>query len=277
MPIMIKGQVTIGSSHKANTGALLDIKEESVNDISANASGGLLLPRVQLTKQKPATPAELAASIGTTDESWDMAGHIGLTIYNCIDNSECGMPKGVYVWDGSQWLLQSGEKLTKAPPKGSYNEDVAALKELRDANPKSSLPGRWANPDPTQWQGTIWASVCGEKRLTELYVTSANISLPNGIEKMHSLKFLNCDNNQLTTLNIAGCKVLSGLNCSQNRLTTLDLSAITDLTSLSCSQNYLPTQPQRVLLNCGSLTAPKISSRHWTCQPTRSYSFFIAI
>jgi len=62
---------------------------------------------------------------------------------------------------------------------------------------------------------------------------------------------LQCDNNQLTSLNVQGCSELEWLYCWQNQLTTLDVQGLTALTELECHENQL------TLLNvqgCSALT-----------------------
>lgn len=71
---------------------------------------------------------------------------------------------------------------------------------------------------------------CNENQLTALDVS-----------RNTALKLLYCDQNQLTTLNVSGCTGLQVLSCSINRLTRLDVSKNTALTSLSCYWNLLTT------------------------------------
>ena len=53
------------------------------------------------------------------------------------------------------------------------------------------------------------------------------------------LGYLNCSNNQLTSLDVSGCKWLGYLDCSNNQLTSLDVSSCTSLATLWCSSNQL--------------------------------------
>ena len=52
-----------------------------------------------------------------------------------------------------------------------------------------------------------------------------------------SLEYLTCRYNSLTTLDVSNCTALKGLDCDHNDLTTLDLSNNTALTTLYCSNN----------------------------------------
>lgn len=102
--LSVYGQVTIGSNNAPSMGSLLDLKEN--NNQGANASKGLALPRVVLTNLKPANPAQLAGSIGSTG-SWSLEEHIGLLIYNVKQDMCASEPifEGMHVWDGAEWQL----------------------------------------------------------------------------------------------------------------------------------------------------------------------------
>lgn len=91
-------------------GSLLDLKEN--NNQGANASKGLALPRVVLTNLKPANPAQLAGSIGSTG-SWSLEEHIGLLIYNVKQDMCASEPifEGMHVWDGAEWQLLNAKNL----------------------------------------------------------------------------------------------------------------------------------------------------------------------
>ncbi len=96
--------------------------------------------------------------------------------------------------------------------------------------------------------------------VTALTVNNANIADLTGIEAFLNIESLNCQSNQLTTLDISqnlNIEVLSCednqitgldvsqnvalriLNCANNQLSTLDVSQNTDLTALRCNENQL--------------------------------------
>ena len=87
---------------------------------------------------------------------------------------------------------------------------------------------------------------CVNNQLTTLDVT-----------KNTALTELDCRANDLTTLDVSGCTALTTLNCGYNNLTTLDVSGCTALTSLNCNNNKLTklvvTNNNTALtrLNCG--------------------------
>ncbi|MDU1892920.1 MAG: FISUMP domain-containing protein [Dysgonomonas sp.] len=116
----LTAQTTIGSDLDARLGALIDIKQKDT-DGTANAAGGLGMPRVILDTITPDNPSRFARSIGGSG-SWPLASHTGLTIYNlqptgCIDShthkwytpdtnpelTEHVIYKGLYTWNGTQW------------------------------------------------------------------------------------------------------------------------------------------------------------------------------
>ena len=87
-----------------------------------------------------------------------------------------------------------------------------------------------------------------------------------GIEWFTGLKGLNCENTQLTTLDIGSNTALTFLNCSNNQLTELDVSKNTALETLYCYGNELSAldvsnNPALEDLKCGynQLTALDVS------------------
>ena len=68
---------------------------------------------------------------------------------------------------------------------------------------------------------------------------NADISDLTGIEMFTALTILNCDWNQLTSLDISQNKSLTDLWCHGNQLTYLDVSQNTALTELECTNNQL--------------------------------------
>ena len=66
-----------------------------------------------------------------------------------------------------------------------------------------------------------------------------NIADLTGIEDFDSLQTLECDNNQLTTLDVSTNTALEYLHCKSNQLTTLDVSTNTTLERLECNNNQL--------------------------------------
>lgn len=59
------------------------------------------------------------------------------------------------------------------------------------------------------------------------------------VSNLTKLTVLTCNENQLTKLDVSSLTMLSNLNCQNNQLTTLDVSQNTALSNLNCSNNQL--------------------------------------
>ena len=75
--------------------------------------------------------------------------------------------------------------------------------------------------------------------VTELSISDQKLTDLSGIEWFRGLTYLNCCDNQLTTLDVSANTALTQLYCFNNQLTSLDVSANTALTQLYCSSNQL--------------------------------------
>ena len=100
-----------------------------------------------------------------------------------------------------------------------------------------------------------------------LNVIGLGITSMTGLKDFTALIYLDCRNNQLTSLNLSANTALTELDCSGNPLTSLDLSANTALTELDCSGNPLTSldlsaNTALTELDCGSnpLTSLDLSS-----------------
>jgi Leucine-rich repeat (LRR) protein len=101
--------------------------------------------------------------------------------------------------------------------------------------------------------------------LTSLNCNNNNLTALN-VSKNTPLMYLQCQNNQFTTLDVSKNNTLKTLNCDGNQLTTLDISKNVALTSLTCELNKLTTldvfnNVSLTTLYCGSnqLTALDVS------------------
>lgn len=79
----------------------------------------------------------------------------------------------------------------------------------------------------------------GVSASTTLTINNAGMTTLAGIGHFASLKELQCQNNQLTSLNLSGLPNLLDLSCGNNQLTSLNLSGLTSLTKLVCYVNKL--------------------------------------
>ena len=73
--------------------------------------------------------------------------------------------------------------------------------------------------------------------VTAINVENKEITDLKGVEHFTELTKLNCNNNQLTTLNLTNNTKLENLSCLHNELKSLDLSQNKNLKSLDCKQN----------------------------------------
>ena len=77
------------------------------------------------------------------------------------------------------------------------------------------------------------------RAVTELSISDQKLTDLSGIEWFRGLTYLNCCDNQLTTLDVSANTALTQLYCFNNQLTSLDVSANTALTQLYCFNNQL--------------------------------------
>ena len=75
--------------------------------------------------------------------------------------------------------------------------------------------------------------------VTYLYINSMNISDLTGIEDFIALEFLQCDDNQITEIDVSNNINLLQLFCSNNQLTSLNVSSNPLLNHLYCFGNLL--------------------------------------
>jgi hypothetical protein len=102
----LNAQVTVGSGNLPEKAALLQLKDKqaAAGSKDATASGGLLLPRVELSGLNDFT---LLLSPSEDEKK----KHTGLLVYNVKVNATLNLEKGIYQWDGTQWKVLS--KVTK--------------------------------------------------------------------------------------------------------------------------------------------------------------------
>ena len=127
----------------------------------------------------------------------------------------------------------------------------------------SSTPVPLTTPDSDFWRWAVsnyrWYWFPSQNELDAItYIDCSNMNLTSltGISYFRNLKYLNCSDNQLTSLNVSGCTALEELDCSDNKLTSLNVSGCTALTDLCCSDNYLTSldvsnNTALTGLNCG--------------------------
>ena len=86
---------------------------------------------------------------------------------------------------------------------------------------------------------------CSENQLTSLNVQGLN-----------NLQYFGCYNNQLTSLDVQGLNNLLYLDCSENQLTSLDVQGLNNLQYFACSENQLTSLDVQGLNNLLYLYCP---------------------
>ena len=94
-----------------------------------------------------------------------------------------------------------------------------------------------------EWIGSGKITANDEDLMNDVY--SNNIITTNGgkvvlkVVGNAKLTYLDCEDNQLTALDVTKCTDLTFLNCKDNQLSALDISKCTELTGLECGFNQL--------------------------------------
>ncbi len=97
----------------------------------------------------------------------------------------------------------------------------------------------WCSDKPIgEWYGVNYYDGYGTKEL-EIHLPDNNLTGAGDLSGCTALDWLNCEYNQLTSLNVSGCTALMRLYCSDNQLTSLNVSGYTALEWLNCEDNQL--------------------------------------
>ena len=135
MPIL--AQVTIGSSLKPTSAALLELKSQEPDERNVTSNtGGFILSRVALENLTTLEPF-----ISTNAENYDKVkrDHTGLFVYN-VTNTDPFVP-GLYFWDGAQWnvVMASANPKYTAPD----GDDGGKLPEIPSINKGLTMPNSY--------------------------------------------------------------------------------------------------------------------------------------
>lgn len=79
------------------------------------------------------------------------------------------------------------------------------------------------------------------EKVTSLTVSDKSLSDLSGIEYFVNLISLDCQKNQLASLDVSNLTKLTALTCNDNQLTSLNVSSLTKLSILYCQNNQLTT------------------------------------
>lgn len=113
--------------------------------------------------------------------------------------------------------------------------------------------------------GTL--SVAEIQVVTEITCDTQEIADLRGIEFFSALTSLNCQENQLASLDVSNNTALTVLRCYDNQLTNLDVSRNPDLERLDCHGNEISTldishNPELTFLNTHSLPLESLDVSH---------------
>lgn len=151
--------MTIGDSSAPNTGALLDLKQNT--NLGANSSMGMSLPRVYIKNSNRLVMLDdfpTYASDSNVKTEQDLL-HTGLLVYN---TNQCllggGTDQGLMVWDGSEWVSLLGIEETSTM-KSNQDQDgnIFYSREFGDAGEwmlQNVRATKYSNNDPiptTSW------------------------------------------------------------------------------------------------------------------------------
>lgn len=135
---------------------------------------------------------------------------------------------------------------------------------IPDANFKAALVANAA----------INTNMDSEIQVSEAIAFTGSISVPNlsisnltGIEAFTNIWMLDCQGNQLSSINVTFNAALQELNCSSNQLTAVNVSSNAQLTRLFCDNNLitslnLASNPNLVRVECcmNQMTALNLSA-----------------
>lgn len=114
---------------------------------------------------------------------------------------------------------------------GSHASDEKALKEIIADQKAMGATINEKNGASYEWNA--------EGRLVGISWNGCSLNGSISFSKLTCLEHLNCGDNQLSSLDVSGCKKLEELYCSENQLGKLDISDCSALKSLQCSDNSL--------------------------------------
>ncbi|RZJ53626.1 MAG: T9SS type A sorting domain-containing protein [Flavobacterium sp.] len=127
---------------------------------------------------------------------------------------------------------------TKKDATASYETTCTSYyTEIPDSNFEKKLIDLGIDTDGLNGKVTI-ANI---EKVTYLDLSNSNISDLTGIEKFTALTYLDCNYNNLSTIDVSKNKLLTKLSLHDNKLTSLDVSANTELYNLTFSMNQIST------------------------------------
>ncbi|MDO4627882.1 MAG: fibronectin type III domain-containing protein, partial [Planctomycetia bacterium] len=93
--------------------------------------------------------------------------------------------------------------------------------------------------DPTTWSGVNWSENNDEKRVVYIHWRERGLAGDLDLTNCTMLECLECEHNQLTSLNVAGLEKLRELRSARNQITSLNVTGCVQLYSFGCNMNPL--------------------------------------
>ncbi len=174
----------------------------------------------------------IGASNNLTSLNIANGNNINFTVFNAINNPNLTC---IQV-DGETY---STNNWTNIDNTASFSEDCSTfgLTHVPDDNFEQALIDLGYDTAPLD----DYVPTANIENVTTLIVSNKNISDLTGIEDFTALTYLNCSQNQLTTLDFSSNTNLATLIASENQLTTLDVSSNTNLTFINVDNNNIST------------------------------------
>ena len=132
------------------------------------------------------------------------------------------------------------------------NAIQAQIVNIPDANFKAALVGNAAINTNLDTEIQVSEAVAFSD---SIFVNNLNIADLTGIESFVNIILLDCNSNQLTSLDVTANTALKYLDCGSNQLGSIDVSYNTVLTTLGISNNWISTidlsnNPDLITLSC---------------------------
>lgn len=122
------------------------------------------------------------------------------------------------------------------PPPMYDEEDMALINTIIDRNMPGELKDRYLY-DPDEWWFVEWSNSKRRHRAIGLDLSGVGMKKELDVSGLTGLIWLDCQNNELTSLKLSRLPHLATLNCRDNQLVSLDLSGLPRLTHLDCKNN----------------------------------------
>lgn len=233
-------------------GRILHVPERSLKSYMENEpwSGFAKIVAIEDESYTPTSISLNYTSVSlTVDDSWQLTASV----------SPSGAPQSV------TWSVVSGSSYVSVSPSGLVTANGAGIATVRATSTANALvykdcvitvqnpviegvainntnfpDSNFRNWILSQDYGQDGIITDGEfANITEIEVDEKNIQSLKGIEFFVNLTSLDCERNQLTSLDLTSNNSLKYLYCQRNKLTSLDVSKCTALKELHCKGNLL--------------------------------------